>query len=162
MESVNGSEIKTRPVEKVATLRQLLTHTGGHTYAFFNHDTKKYFDAAGLEPFNCNKASISAPLARAPGEQFEYGTNLDWAGQVVERISGMTLDEYFQKNILKPIGVKHISMLPESAGLLPKLASLHQMDKEGNVKLRTGHVPTGKGHIMPLEDGASRCLPYRI
>ncbi len=120
------------------------------SYSFFNQGTLDHFKATGLaNSFDTSRASISAPLARAPGESWEYGTNLDWAGQVVERLSGLTLNDYFQKNIFAPLGIKHISFLPESAGLLDDLATMHAMSPEGKVSVFKGGY---RGHILPVED----------
>ena len=45
---------------------------------------------------------------------------MDWAGKLVEKISGLTLEQYFQKNILQPLGMKDTSFLvpPEKFGRL--------------------------------------------
>ena len=40
-----------------------------------------------------------ALLAFEPGEQWEYGIGTDWLGVIVENVSGITLAEYFEKNI---------------------------------------------------------------
>jgi CubicO group peptidase (beta-lactamase class C family) len=47
-----------------------------------------------------------------PGSRWEYGINIDWAGQLVERATGMTLNDYFQKNIFQPLGLQNINMFP--------------------------------------------------
>lgn len=40
-----------------------------------------------------------------PGERYNYGTNIDWLGLVIEAISGQGLDEYIKKSILSPLGM---------------------------------------------------------
>ena len=40
------------------------------------------------------------------GTEYLYGTNTDWAGKLVEKVSGMTLERYFKKKIFKPLGIK--------------------------------------------------------
>jgi len=40
-----------------------------------------------------------------PGTRWEYGTNIDWTGRLVEAVSGETLEAYFQRNILQPLGM---------------------------------------------------------
>jgi CubicO group peptidase (beta-lactamase class C family) len=52
---------------------------------------------------------MTQPLVNQPGEVWEYGINIDWAGILVERASGMRLNDYFLKNILEPMGIKNIS-----------------------------------------------------
>lgn len=43
---------------------------------------------------------------------WEYGINIDWAGQLVERVTGLRLNDYFQKNIMEPMGLKNVNMFP--------------------------------------------------
>ena len=51
-------------------------------------------------------ASWVLPLKFKPTEGWLYGTNIDWAGQIVERLSGLSLEEYFQKNFFKVLGIE--------------------------------------------------------
>ena len=45
------------------------------------------------------------PLAHQPGERFSYGLSTDVAGRLVEIISGMSLGNYLEKNIFRPLGM---------------------------------------------------------
>jgi len=55
------------------------------------------------------------PLMFEPGSRWQYGTSADWSGRLVETVSGLTLEQYFQKNILGPLGMTDTSFLvPES------------------------------------------------
>jgi CubicO group peptidase (beta-lactamase class C family) len=38
-----------------------------------------------------------------PGTRWQYGTNIDWVGKIVETVSGERLDLYFRKHILGPL-----------------------------------------------------------
>jgi CubicO group peptidase (beta-lactamase class C family) len=67
---------------------------------------------------------LSQPLVNQPGEQWEYGINIDWAGQLVERVSGLRLNDYFQKHIFEPMGLKNIDMFPTEE-MKKTLASMH-------------------------------------
>jgi CubicO group peptidase (beta-lactamase class C family) len=40
---------------------------------------------------------------------WEYGINIDWAGILIERASGLKLNDYFQQHIFQPMGITHIS-----------------------------------------------------
>lgn len=46
-----------------------------------------------------------------PGKRWQYGQGLDWAGRLVESVSGMTLEEYFQKKIFQPLGMVDTSYI---------------------------------------------------
>ena len=50
-----------------------------------------------------------------PGERYEYGTNMDWLGRVVEAVSGQPLDVYFAEHITGPLGMSSTTglMTPE-------------------------------------------------
>lgn len=75
-----------------------------------------------------------------PGERWEYGINVDWAGQLVERVTGLSLNDYFLQNIFTPIGLKHISMFP-TAEMKKSLAYQHTRSPEGNLSLYLdGHI----------------------
>jgi CubicO group peptidase (beta-lactamase class C family) len=51
------------------------------------------------------------PLIFEPGTRWQYGTSVDWAGKLVEAISGLTLEQYFQRNILQPLGMKDTTFI---------------------------------------------------
>ncbi len=45
------------------------------------------------------------PLAHQPGEKWTYGLNVDVLGYLVEVMSGMSLDKFFQQRIFQPLGM---------------------------------------------------------
>ncbi|TID13495.1 Transcription initiation factor TFIID subunit 6 [Venturia nashicola] len=102
------------------TLRMLLSHTAGYGYEFFNQRLTDYGRAggngvkgAGYEVFSGDERDIlNQPLVNQPGTAWEYGINVDWAGIALERATGMTLNDYCQKNIFEPLGLKNISFFP--------------------------------------------------
>lgn len=82
---------------------------------------------------------LTQPLVNQPGERWEYGINVDWAGQLVERVTGLSLNDYFIQNIFTPIGVKYISMFP-TAEMKKSVAYMHSRSPEGKVSLNLeGH-----------------------
>ncbi|KAF5364594.1 hypothetical protein D9758_005585 [Tetrapyrgos nigripes] len=121
----------------LTTLRHLLTHTSGQSYSFFNHDTAAYFAEHNLSPVGHKLASIMAPLVAEPGTKLEYSTSIDWVGLMVERVSGLTLDAYFKKHIFEPLGIKNITVLPQTGipgGVKPHLAGMHFRNKDGTLR----------------------------
>ena len=53
----------------------------------------------------CKNNALNTPLMFDPGERWEYGINIDWAGKMVEAVSGKKLGEYFQENLFAPLGM---------------------------------------------------------
>ena len=99
--------------------------TAGFGYSFFDSRLNDFYGQTGLDEFSGNPYDyLSQPLVNQPGEQWEYGINIDWAGQLVERVSGLKLNDYFQKHIFEPMGVKNINMFPTES-MKKNLAWMH-------------------------------------
>ncbi|KAF1810236.1 beta-lactamase [Eremomyces bilateralis CBS 781.70] len=103
------------PAKNKITLRHLLTHSSGLGYTVMSPNLMAYAEATGQQ------AKMTAPtvnekynwpLLFEPGEDFHYGQSVDWAGQVVERISGMRLGDYLAKYVFAPIGVQQSTFHP--------------------------------------------------
>jgi len=52
---------------------------------------------------------LDLPLVYEPGSSWTYGPSTDWVGVVVSRLSGLTLEEYMQKNIWDAIDAPNIT-----------------------------------------------------
>ena len=95
------------------TLRMLLSHTAGFGYSYFNSKAFTYGLPLGNDEVDGYSASVlNQPLLHEPGTDWEYGVGIDWAGTMIERVSGMSLNEYLQTHIFAPLNLHHISMLP--------------------------------------------------
>lgn len=92
----------------------LLTHMSGLTYGLQNRNNidaiyrEHNFDFArdhlDSDEFVARLAKL--PIEFAPGQGWNYSVSTDVLGIAVERISGMRLGEYFEKNIFAPLGMK--------------------------------------------------------
>lgn len=71
--------------------------------------------------------------------------NLDWAGILVERATGLKLNDYMQRHIFAPLLIEDLSMIP-STHMKDRLVGLWQRDTEGQLTSRK--YPLSK----PLED----------
>src|SRR5690349_19653895 len=97
---------KLRPPKRDVTTRMLLLHTAGFGYDFFNERYNRLAQEHGQPSvITSSKAALDTPLLFDPGEKWEYGSNIDWAGQVVEGITGKRLGEVMQERIFAPLGV---------------------------------------------------------
>ena len=120
-----------RPAKTPIALRHLLTHTSGFVYPTWNPMLAQYNKVTN----NARPAAVAplTPLLFEPGTRWHYGTSVDWAGKLVEKISGLTLEQYFQKNILQPLGMKDTSFLvaPEK---FDRLVSTYRRQPDGKLK----------------------------
>jgi methyl acetate hydrolase len=120
----SGKPVLTAPTKPI-TLRNLMTHTSGFCYDVWEKKMAEYTAKAGPNP----------PLALMfePGFRWQYGTGLDWTGRIVEAVSGMTLEDYFQKNIFQPLGMKDTSFIvkPEK---FDRLVATYSRQADGSLK----------------------------
>jgi len=120
-----------RAPRRPITLKQLLTHTAGFGYEIWRPEIAQYQAATGTPGITtCTNAALTTPLLFDPGDRWEYGINIDWVGKMVEAVSGLKLDRYFQDNIFGPLGMKDISF-KLSGAQRARLASVHQRDEKG-------------------------------
>jgi len=116
------------------TLRMLLTHTAGFGYAFFHEGLRDYNKGIGYDEFSGKFYDINQPLVQQPGEGWQYGVGIDWAGIIIQRVSGLTLNTYFHKHIFEPLDLKNISMLPTTS-MKHNLAHMNYRDPvDGKLK----------------------------
>ena len=105
-----------RPAKGPITLRQLLSHTSGFGYDMWNADLGRYVQDQGIPGMGTGlKAALKLPLAFDPGTAWEYGIGIDWAGQVIEAVSGKALDVYVRDHITAPLGMTDTAFLPHDA-----------------------------------------------
>ena len=124
----------------------LLRHTAGFTYSFQEQGN---IDAAyrktDVESWTKNTSQsvidtlAQIPLEFDPGTQWNYSVATDIVGILVERISGLSLPEYFQTHIFAPLGMTdtffHVpadkaARIPEGFGFDPE-AKMKLLDKAG-------------------------------
>lgn len=95
-----------RAPKKTVTLRHFLTHTSGLSYEFWNADIGRYQEGKGIPGIITQKnAALFTPMIAEPGEKFEYGISMDWAGKMVEAVSGQRLSVFMRENIFGPLGM---------------------------------------------------------
>jgi methyl acetate hydrolase len=124
---------KLRPPKRDITTRNLLLHTAGFAYDFFDEKYRRLATEHGLPSIvTCSKASITAPLVFDPGERWEYGVNMDWCGQVVEAITGKRLGEVMRERIFEPLGMTD-SRFGLTSSMRSRLAKLHQRGMDGTL-----------------------------
>jgi methyl acetate hydrolase len=130
-----------RPARRPITLRHLLTHTAGFGYEIWNPELIRYVTVTGTPSILTGKlAALRAPLVFDPGERWEYGINIDWAGRAVEAAAGEPLDAYFSANIFAPLGMTDTSFVP-SAEQASRLVRVHRRRPDGGLEAITLETP---------------------
>ncbi len=102
----------TDPLDRPVSIHDILTHMSGLSAGFSQGPVGEIYRANGLGfgfrgldlAEYCDKLS-SLPLAFQPGTRWLYSSATDVVGRVVEVVSGMTLDRYFDEHIFGPLGM---------------------------------------------------------
>jgi CubicO group peptidase (beta-lactamase class C family) len=144
LESFNvlkGFEEDGKPIEekhtKPITLKLLLTHSSGLSYDFVNPKLAAW---AAYKKVRLPVASkkllerFNLPLVFEPGEGWMYGPSIDYAGLLVERITGKSLEEYLRENLWEPLGVKDVTFrLGTRPDMKARMADMSERDESGKV-----------------------------
>ncbi|KAJ6562009.1 beta-lactamase/transpeptidase-like protein [Mycena capillaripes] len=142
-----GLPATTAPAQGKITFGQLLNHSSGLDYSLnkmtplytmsmaYSHS---YKDEDVSAFFKILKGSLPAvPLKFEPGTDYIYGYSTDCAGFVVERLSGKSLEQYFQDHIFSPLGITSASFYLTSP-LKDRLLPLASRNKSGVVERWSG------------------------
>lgn len=127
----DSGQPKLRAPKRDVTTRMLLLHTAGFAYDFFNETYNRLAENHGQPSvITSSHASINTPMLFDPGEQWEYGSNIDWAGQVTEGITGKRLGEQMQEGVFDRLGMEDtaFSMTPS---MQDRMVTMHQRDDSG-------------------------------
>jgi methyl acetate hydrolase len=106
-------------------------HTAGFAYDFFNETYTRLANEHGQPSvITASKASLNTPLLFDPGDEWEYGSNIDWVGQVVEGIAGKRLGEVIRERSFEPLEITStsFSLTPD---MRSRLTCIHQRGADG-------------------------------
>jgi CubicO group peptidase (beta-lactamase class C family) len=148
------------PAKRAITIRDLLTHTAGISYGTDSqvaslYEAKGLGPAAGLGWYTADKAEPicntmerlgTLPFVSQPGEAWVYGYNTDVLGCVVERASGMPLDEFIRTRITGPLGMKDTQFFLPSAQR-ERLAAVYGSGSDGKA-VRAPDGAKGQGQYV--------------
>jgi len=119
------------------TIRLLMTHFSG-----FQPDFELGPHWRGYQT-GLQKAFAETPIA-PPGARFIYSdTNFILLGEIVRRLSGMSLRDYARQTVYQPLGMKDTGFLPDPS-LRPRIASTEKDPDTGIPLLGVVHDPRSR------------------
>lgn len=148
------------PARRPITIRDLLTHTAGISYGT-DPTVAGLYEAKGLGPaagagwYTADKDEAvcttmerlgTLPFVAQPGEAWVYGYNTDVLGCIVEKVSGMPLDQYIKTRITAPLGMADTQFFLPAASR-DRLAAVYASD-EGGLAVRAPEGARGQGHYI--------------
>ncbi|WP_291842904.1 serine hydrolase domain-containing protein [Maricaulis sp.] len=153
-----AGEIETRAPDTVMTIEHLLTHTAGLGYIFEAESDlgrlyleNSMYDGEGDLAFRVDRLT-AMPLYTDPGERWMYSYGLDVAGRVIEVVSGMPLNTFFDTEIFTPLGMNSTGFFFEDVDFSEdELAPLYIHDEDGAMvpfEFGTPTWPSGGGGLV--------------
>jgi CubicO group peptidase (beta-lactamase class C family) len=141
------------PPEIQMTIEQLMTHTAGLTNGWhIEHPVERaYRDAALRQSPDLNafiETLATLPLRFEPGTRYHYSVATDVLGALVERLSGQTLEQFFQTRIFDPLAM-HDTFFNLPDDKTPRMASSHLWNTE---QQEMGPMPAG---LLPPPSGVT-------
>ena len=109
-------EIYTIPAERELTIRDLMTHTNGlETGGPGSREGSRISPRSTSSNLATYVPTLGAvPLDFQPGTKWQYSAlaGIETLGRIVEITSGMTFDQFLQKRIFEPLGMKDTAFFP--------------------------------------------------
>jgi len=148
------------PAMREITIHDLLTHTAGISYGTDSivaplYAAKGLGPAAGWGWYTADKNEpicttmerlASLPFVSQPGTRWVYGYSIDVLGCVVERASGIPLDQFIRTQITDPLGMKDtFFFIPPNKR--QRLVTVYMNDSAGRLQ-RAPEGAKGQGHYV--------------
>ncbi|MGJ5204577.1 serine hydrolase domain-containing protein [Bradyrhizobium sp. HKCCYLR20261] len=145
LQVIEGFDAKGEPIlrapKRDITTRMLMTHTAGLSYDFINHTYNRLAQEKGQPSvIAATKACLMTPLLFDPGDRWDYGSNMDWCGQIVEAIAGRRLGEVLNTRVFEPLGIKDMSFELTDA-MRSRLAGIHARNADGSLTSMDFELP---------------------
>lgn len=136
---------QTRPPKTPITLRHLLTHTSGFGYEFLSTEVKQYQEAKKLPSLlACEPSTLRQATLFDPGQRWNYGIGIDWAGLAIEGVTGQRLGNYLAENVLGPLGM-HDTAFILTPSMRKRLARIHARLPDGSLAPTPIELPQPPG-----------------
>lgn len=120
-----------RAAREPVTLRRLLSHTSGLGYDFASPDLIRWLGHAGQTTMGPTPPA-GLPLLFEPGSDWSYGFGIDFAGRLVEAVTGRDLGTVFAERVFQPLGMADTTFAPTEAQRA-RLAPMHARTPDGAI-----------------------------
>jgi CubicO group peptidase (beta-lactamase class C family) len=139
-----------RPGTRI-TVRHILSHTSGLPFA--SAMERPTLDLLPLR--DAVRSYALTPLLFKPGTRYQYSNaGINTAGRIIEVVSGMAYEDFLQKRLFDPLGMKDTTFWPNQKQLL-RLAKSYRANKD-----RTDLEEVTIGQLKyPLNDRQRRPMP---
>jgi len=150
LDPLTGRRVPARPV----TVRHILTHTSGLSLTPAPGASPLTDGAAAdneplLDPqatperpatarpktlLEAVERAAGSPLAFQPGDRWQYGSSTDFVAVLVEKMSGVTIDEFVRTRIFQPLGMRDTFYnVPREK--VNQVAAIYRPDQAGKITL---------------------------
>ncbi len=129
-----GSLDHTEAARAPITVLDLLTHRAGFAYHFtatgpladaYEAVFNGFESASGPDAWLARVATL--PLMFQPGARWHYGIATDILGVLIQRVSGLTLGDFFRTRIFEPLGMRDTAFWVHESQLA-RLATAYSID----------------------------------
>ena len=150
------SPFTTTPTTEPMRMIDLLRHTSGLTYSFQNRTAvDSAYRVSKMESWHGNltldefvAALGKIPLEFSPGTEWNYSVSTDVLGAVVQRVSGLPLETFFEQRILAPLGM-HDTFFQVPADKVHRLADCWALDEKSGQRVMYDRCETSAWSRFP-------------
>jgi len=139
----------TEPMKSPMTMAQLMSHSAGFgVSSVYENANLTESDLQGM----IDKLK-TLPLETQPGTAWDYGPSVNIQGYIIEKLSGQSLDRYFEEHIFKPLGMVDTGFWvpPEKAD---RVVAIHTYDDQGRVMAQPNNrVVTSRPKFLSASGG---------
>lgn len=131
------------------------------SYAIYSDLTRQWVNERGNPRIlggggkRATMQSLDFPLVYEPGTGWSYSPGLDWAGVLVERVTGRDLESFFRENIFVPLKMTSTTFFPTDE-VKSRLMSMTKGLPDRSIECFPDNF---ESHNMPREGDPSKVGP---
>ena len=144
LDGFDGDRPRLRAPARDVTLRHLLTHTSGFGYTYWNADLKRFAKTRDHDDPDRLRA-LKMPMVFDPGTDWLYSIGIDWAGVMIEEVTGQSLGAYLKETVFDPLGMNDTAFyVPEDR--MERMSRMHRKTADG-IQVTDPAIPTSSPEL---------------